>query len=485
MVIIGSLQDGKVEFKAVNSCIQLLPTLDGRALLTVEDVQPSAMLPGAADGVVPATLAMALHPVQQAMVECHASQCGFCTPGFVMSLWALYLQQDQIRDQTQAQHQHQGSAQSASAAVVPLLRSDIDAALSGNLCRCTGYRPIIAAARRMGELPRVGFDRAALALQLQALQREAGTVHEAHGRRFHAPRTVAELVQLRADHPDACLLAGGTDVGLWVTKQLRELGDIIYLGQVSALRQMREVDRMLEIGAGVSLEAAYRALCQYYRVELTDLWQRFASQPIRNVGTLGGNVANGSPIGDSMPWLIALGAQVVLQGSQGVRVLALENFYLAYQQKDLRPGEFVLSVRVPLPRENLRFRTYKLAKRFDQDISAVCAAFAITLDSDSDSDSDSDGETIASARIAFGGMAGTPQRAASAEAALTGQPWTEAALAAAMDALEKDYTPLSDMRASNTYRVQAARNLLRRFWLETRTAAPLSVGEVNAFAPRA
>jgi xanthine dehydrogenase small subunit len=316
---------------------------------------------------------------------------------------------------------------------------------------------------------------------------------QGHSQRFHAPRTVGELVQLRADYPDACLLAGGTDVGLWVTKQLRELGDIIYLGQVSALRQMREVDAMFEIGAGVSLETAYRALCQYYPLELADLWQRFASQPIRNVGTLGGNVANGSPIGDSMPWLIALGAQVVLQGSQGVRVLALQDFYITYQQKDLRPDEFVLSVQVPLPRENLRFRTYKLAKRFDQDISAVCAAFAITLDGDTGGNGNGngtgsgnvDGAVIASARIAFGGMAGTPQRAANAEAALTGQPWTEATLLAAMHALEKDYMPLSDMRASNTYRMQTAKNLLRRFWLETRSAAPLSPGEVNAFAPPA
>ena len=326
----------------------------------------------------------------------------------------------------------------------------------------------------MQQLPRARFDRAALALQLQALQRSTASAYEAGGQQFHAPRTIDELVQLRADHPKACLLAGGTDVGLWVTKQMRDLGDIIYLGQVAALQQIVESNGMLEIGAGVTLEAAYAALARHYPTQLTDIWQRFASKPIRNVGTLGGNVANGSPIGDSMPWLIALGSEVVLQGVAGVRVLALEDFYLGYQQKDLRSDEFVLAVRIPVPKEEVLFRTYKLAKRFDQDISAVCAAFAITLD----------GNLVASARIAFGGMAAIPQRARSAEAALIGQPWSEATLTVAMLALEQDYAPLSDMRASSAYRMQAAQNLLRRFWLETRRAAPLSAEQVNAFAPR-
>jgi xanthine dehydrogenase small subunit len=208
---------------------------------------------------------------------------------------------------------------------------------------------------------------------------------------------------------------------------------------------------------------------------LQEMWQRFASLPIRNAGTLGGNVANGSPIGDSMPWLIALGSEVVLRSVAGERVLALEDLYLAYQKKDLRPDEFVQAVRVPLPRAGVAFRTYKLAKRFDQDISAVCAAFALTLD----------GATVRAARIAFGGMAATPKRAAQAEAALTGQPWIEDTLVRAMAALAQDYQPLSDMRASSEYRMTTAQNLLRRFWYETRTDAPLAPDAVNAFAVRA
>jgi len=434
-VVVGSLENGALELKAVNSCIQFTPTLDGKALFTVEDLQ----LP---DG--------RLHPVQQALVECHGSQCGFCTPGFAMSLWGMYLKQE-------------GQTPS---------RCQIDDALSGNLCRCTGYRPIIDAAVRMGELPPAEFDRDAVAAQLRSLQRSAGASYEYAGRSFHAPRTLDELVLLRAAHPQALILAGSTDVGLWVTKGMRELNDIIYLGHVEELKRVSEEGGMLAIGAGVTLQDAYAAICRHYPDELNELWQRFASLPIRNAGTLGGNVANGSPIGDSMPWLIALGARLVLRGASGERALALEDFYLGYQQKDLRADEFVAGLRIPLPRAELRFRTYKLAKRFDQDISAVCAAFALTFD----------GETIKEARIAFGGMAATPKRAAAAEAVLAGRAWDEAALTEAMAALASDYQPLSDMRASSAYRMKTAQNLLRRFWLETRLDNPLPPSAVNAFA---
>jgi xanthine dehydrogenase small subunit len=433
-VVVGELRGGSVELKPINSCIQFLPALDGKALFTVEDLKQP-------DG--------ALHPVQQAMVECHGSQCGFCTPGFVMSLWGLYLKKE---------------------CAIPA-RKEIDDALSGNLCRCTGYRPIINAARRMGELPPVRFDRAALARALQAIQRSDMLTYTHAGRSFFIPLTLQQLVAVRARHPRAILLSGSTDIGLWVTKQMRELGDIIYLNQVAELRKVQEQDGMLEIGAAVPLDDAYAAVCAQYP-ELAELRQRFASLPIRNAGTLVGNVANGSPIGDSAPWLIALGARIMLRGAEGRRVMPLENFYLDYQKKDLRPGEFVEAVRVPPRAANLQFRTYKLAKRFDQDISAVCAAFALTLD----------GDTIRSARVAFGGMAATSRRAPQAEAALAGQPWNEATLTNAMHALARDYTPLTDMRASSAYRMKTAQNLLRRFWLETRPHMPLPAQAVNAFA---
>ncbi|HEY1149409.1 MAG TPA: xanthine dehydrogenase small subunit, partial [Pseudoduganella sp.] len=370
--------------------------------------------------------------------------------GFAMSLWGMYLKQEGRRPE----------------------RKEIDDCLSGNLCRCTGYRPIIDAAQRMVELPKVEFDRARLTEQLASLKRGQLAVYSAHGQTFLAPRTLDELIQLRAANPNAVLLAGSTDVGLWITKQMRELDDIIYLGHVDALKTLREIDGKLEIGAGVSLEDAYGALCRHYPSELGEMRQRFASLPIRNAGTLGGNVANGSPIGDSMPWLIALGAEIVLCGAAGERVLPLEAFYLDYMKKDLQPDEFVQAVRVPLPRADVQFRTYKLAKRFDQDISAVCAAFAFRVE---------DG-VIAEARIAFGGMAATPKRAARTEALLQGRPWSEAAMREAMAMLAQDYDPLTDMRASSEYRMKTAQNLLRRFWLETRSEAPLAPQDVNAFA---
>ncbi|MBC3809972.1 MULTISPECIES: xanthine dehydrogenase small subunit [Undibacterium] len=438
-VVTGELRDGKVEMKSVNACLQLMPTLDGKAIFTVEDLSQEAPL----------------HPVQQAMVECHASQCGFCTPGFVMSLWDLYLQR---------------SPESA-----PLQRKQIDIALSGNLCRCTGYRPIIDAAHRMEELPRQDFDQAGLAAILAGLVRSETLEYVWQGQHFYAPRTMAELVRLRAAHPQACLLAGGTDIGLWVTKQFRELGDIIYLGHVEELRSVTEKNDVLEIGAAVTLDEAYRALCEYYPQELSELWQRFASLPIRHAGTLGGNVANGSPIGDSMPWLIALGSRIVLKSADGERELALEDFYLGYQQKDLRPTEIVAAIRIPLPGAGKIFRTYKLAKRFDQDISAVCAAFSAQLQNG----------ILSEVRIAFGGMAATPKRATHAETALEQQVWNEATLQTAMLALAEDYAPLSDMRASAEYRLQTAQNLLRRFWLETRADDALPTALLNPFAAAA
>ncbi|RZI43775.1 xanthine dehydrogenase small subunit [Herbaspirillum sp. HC18] len=436
-VVVGELKGGQVDLKAVNSCIRFLPTLDGKALFTVEDLKQP-------DG--------SLHPAQQAMVECHGSQCGFCTPGFVMSLWGLYLKQD-------GKPGHPD-------------RKEIDDTLSGNLCRCTGYRPIIDAAQRMLDLPRVQFDRAALASSLKSIQRNEALTYTCDGRSFHVPRTLEQLLTLRAENPDATILSGSTDIGLWVTKQMRDLGDIIYINEVAELQRLEEKDGKLEIGAAVTLEDAYAAVCKHYPQELSEMRQRFASLPVRNAGTLGGNVANGSPIGDSAPWLIALGSEIVLHGKNGRRTMPLEAFYLDYQKKDLRPDEIVEAMRIPLPMAGLRFRTYKLSKRFDQDISAVCAAFAITLD----------GGTVRNPRIAFGGMAATSRRAPKAEAALAGREWNEAALNEAIKALADDYAPMTDMRASSEYRMKAAQNLLRRFWLETRPDAPLPADALNAFA---
>ncbi|HEY9103324.1 xanthine dehydrogenase small subunit [Chitinimonas sp.] len=417
-VVLGELQDGVVRLRAINSCIQFLPSLDGKALYTVEDL----------------TEGEALHPVQTAMVDCHASQCGFCTPGFVMSLWAMYEQHPEWPGRDVA----------------------IDAC-SGNLCRCTGYRPILDAAEAAYQHPPRRLERAALVDKLQALAELPALQYLAQGQHFFAPRSVAELARLRLAYPAARLLAGSTDVGLWVTKQLRELGDLIYLGQVAELRQIRRDARGLEIGAAVPLSDAFEALCQQ-EPHWLDLARRFASVPMRNAGTLGGNVANGSPIGDSMPALIALSATLSLQCGEAIRSLPLEDFYLGYQQTALQPGEFLRAIHVPTPSPGRVFRSYKLSKRYEQDISAVCAAFALTLDTQG---------KISEARVAFGGMAAIPRRAPRCEAVLLGQAWNETTLRAAQAALHEDYLPLSDMRASADYRQQAAAGLLERYWRET------------------
>jgi xanthine dehydrogenase small subunit len=475
-VVVGERDElGGVSFKAVNACIQFLPTLDGKALFTVEDLRQP-------DG--------SLHPVQEALVECHGSQCGFCTPGFVMSMWAMYKKHGhEYGHKPGQQHDHQHGRQPYDPAhahahvcgancTVPS-REEVSNALTGNLCRCTGYRPIVDAAMRMFELPApiAPVDTAALSRTLLSLERDATFEYEHAGQRFAAPRTVDALAQLKEAQPAVRILAGSTDIGLWVTKQMRALGDIVYVGQIAELQTIETADGWLRIGAGVTVEAAYAEIAKHYP-ELTEMWQRFASLPIRNAGTLGGNVANGSPIGDSMPGLIALGAYVVLRGGAVEREMPLEDLYLAYQKKDMAEHEFVVAVKVPLrtgARANLRFRTYKISKRFDSDISAVCAAFAYIAD----------GDAIREPRIAFGGMAATPKRATHAESVLQDAHWHEATAQAAMLALAKDYAPLSDMRATDAYRLETAKNTLYRFWLETRPHDPLPKSALDVRAVQA
>ena len=323
----------------------------------------------------------------------------------------------------------------------------------------------------MFDLPHVPFDRDALRRQLQGIARDGTLVYEHDGRRFFAPRSIAELTQLRANHPQATILAGNTDVGLWVTKQLRDLREIIYIGCIDELKEIRESGGVLRIGAGATLTDAYRALARHYP-EVNEMWERFASPPIRNAGTMGGNVANGSPIGDSMPGLIALGATVTLRNRERSRTLPMEDLYIGYMKKAMADDEILEAIEVPLPDPSLRFRTYKLSKRYDSDISAVCAAFAIELE----------GGRIERCRVAFGGVAATPKRAPATESALSGKAWTEATVRAGMAALATDYTPLTDMRASAEYRARTAQNLLYRFFLETRPDKPLPAAQVSVFA---
>lgn len=424
--------DGRLCVRAINACIRFLPALDGRELITVESLRGT-------DG--------RLHPVQQAMVDCHGSQCGFCTPGFVMSMFALYKNRSAAN------------------------RREIDEALAGNLCRCTGYRPIVAAAEAMYRLGEMEADDSWLRAphgsgraeererieRLQAISRAGDLAIEAEGKRYFAPATLDELARLAGEFPDATLLAGGTDVALRVTKELRDLPVVIFTGRVRELQVLAVSATHLEIGAAVTLADAMPAILEHYP-ELEELLLRFASPPIRNAGTLGGNIANGSPIGDSMPALLVLDAKLLLRRGASTRELPLRDFYLDYRKTALEPGELLERVRIPLPVPNAVFRTYKVSKRFDQDISAVCGAYRLELD----------GDRVAGIRIACGGMAAVPKRATEAEAALVGGDWNEASVRQAMAALDRDFTPLGDMRSSAGYRRQVCANLLYRFYLETR-----------------
>ena len=404
-VVVAEPDGERLRYRAINSCIALASSVDGKALWTVEDL-------AAEDGT--------LHPAQEAMVQCHGSQCGFCTPGFVMSLFGMYQNHERVTRELAVEE------------------------LSGNLCRCTGYRPILDAAMQMKSLPRAAVDEATI---LELLRRP---------REGFAGMTLPQLLQERAANPQAQVVAGTTDVGLWITKQHRQFDAVLDVTRCAELRRIERYDNHLAIGAAATLTDAFAALVEE-RPQLKAFANRFAGLPVRNAGTLGGNVANGSPIGDSMPLLIALGAHVVLMSVRGHRSLPLEDFYTGYRQTQLAADEIVAWIKVPRPRAGEFVRAYKVSKRFDDDISAVCLCIAMTLEAGA----------VAQVRIGAGGVAATPARARSTEAILAGRPWTEAAARAAGDALRAEFQPISDMRASAAYRAEVLGNLMQRFWLES------------------
>jgi len=430
-VLVGRRIDGRLRYEAVNACIQPLATLDGCHLLTVEDVQRP-------DG--------SLHPVQQAMVDTHASQCGFCTPGFVMALLALY-------------HDRQA-----------LQRWTVSDVLAGNLCRCTGYGPILRAAERM----RAGADQdpwpfdPAMADRLEALDDGAGYRVVQRHREFVAPSTLDALADHAAADPEATIIAGSTDTGLWVTKQHRDLGRQIWLGRVDELRRIVEDDGQLVIGAAASYSDAVDIISAHYP-DAGELIRRIGSVQIRNAGTIGGNIANGSPIGDMPPFLIAAGASLRLRHGRTVRTIPLEQFFIDYGRQDRRPGELVEAVLLPKPTPDWRFSAYKISKRFDQDISAVCGAFNLRV---------SDG-IVREARLVFGGMAAIPKRAAATETALCGSAWEVDAVARIAPRLADDFAPISDMRASAGYRLAVARNLLIKCCIEASQPTSLRLAGEN------
>ena len=393
--------------RSLNACILFMGQLAGKAVRTVEGI-------AGPDG--------SLHPVQQAMVDHHGSQCGFCTPGFVVSMATAHLNG----------------------------RSDHDDQLAGNLCRCTGYAPIVRAAQAAADAP--------VPVWMHDNAPAAATPL--------APSSADGLAAWYLDHPDGTLIAGATDVGLWVTKQFRDLGHVAFLHACTDLQTIEVLDNAIRFGAGVTMTQVLDAVADDYP-SYAAMIRRYGSVQVRNAATIGGNIANGSPIGDNPPALIALGATLHLRRGDVQRDVALEDYFVAYGKQDRAPGEFVTGVTIPRGRD--AHRVYKLSKRFDQDISAVCAGFDVTV---------ADG-IVTAARIAFGGMAGLPKRAAAVEAVLLGQPWSAQTIAAALPAFADDFQPLDDMRASAAYRLEAAQNMLQRYFADL-SGASVDVRGISA-----
>ena len=431
-VVIGEEKDGALHYSAVNSCIRMAHAIDGMALWTVEDL-------AAPDG--------GLHPVQEALLDCHASQCGFCTPGFAMSLFGLY-------------QNCQGQ---------PISRQQAQTALSGNLCRCTGYRPILDAAQAMQKLPIRTLDEAPIVQALRGMKARAATA-DAHSAPHHylAPTNLHDLLSARSAYPKAQIIAGATDVGLWVTKMHQRFDQVLDTTRAAELRAIEHYPHHIAIGAAVTLTEAFAALVAQ-RPALKVFLDRFAGLPVRNAGTLGGNIANGSPIGDSMPLLIALGASLVLmrmvttgkgkntRQTMAHREIRLEDFYTGYRKNLLAADELLAWIKVPHATPDEWMRAYKVSKRKEDDISAVCLALRLTL---------VDG-IVQSASIGAGGVAATPVRARATEAMLQGKPWNSLSVQNAMDTLREEFQPISDMRASAAYRSTVLPHLLQRFWLES------------------
>jgi len=404
---------GKLRYQPVNACILCLGAIEGKEVITVEGLKKGDRL----------------HAVQQAMVDCHASQCGFCTPGFVMALYA---------------HCKTGTP------------PELADAIAGNLCRCTGYRPILHAGKRARELAdwqQEAAEDAERAKRIAALPKDMVRM-----KGFFAPLGVGEFARYLVEHPKATILAGGTDVGLWITKEHRDLDEVAYIGRVAELRKIEETPRQLEIGAAVTYAEACEALERIHS-DIGELLRRLGAVQVRAAGTLAGNIANGSPIGDSMPVLLALDATLILQKGEATREARLARFYTGYRKSVLLPGEFIRAIRVPKLVPGARFAAYKLSKRFDQDISSICAAFHVAG---------------SKARFGFGGMAATPMRARQAEAAYAARE-----IEAACTALVEDFSPISDQRASAWYRIRAAQALLRKFHAGASPRALLDMAPVT------
>ena len=416
-VVLGELKDNKINYKAINSCITFLPTLQGKQLILVEDLISK-------EG--------SLHPVQKAMVNYHGSQCGFCTPGFVMSLFSLFKKNSKFKD------------------------DEIKDSIAGNLCRCTGYQPIIKAAKSLknkNKIDHFSKNKKNTINLLKKINNKSIVIYN-KGKKYFAPRYVAELKKILKKNSNADFLSGGTDLSLVVTKERKDINSIIYMNSIRELSYIKNNNKFIEIGASTPL-IKFEVYIKKYYPDFTKILKRYGSPQIRNVATIAGNIATASPIGDCLPLLLSLNAQVVLQDLKKTKVLFLDDFFISYRKTKLKKGQFIHSIRIPLFK-NSTFKAYKVSKRFDDDISSVCAAFNLDIKKNK----------ILSARIAYGGMAEIPKRAFHCEKILLNSLVTDQIIDKAKKALEKDFKPISDMRASRLYRMEVAKNLLEKFCVE-------------------
>ena len=416
-VVLGEFKDNKINYSSINSCIIFLPTLNGKQLILVEDLKLE-------NG--------SLHPVQQAMVNYHGSQCGFCTPGFVMSLFSMFKNHSRYNEN--------------------LIKNTI----SGNLCRCTGYQPIIKAAKSLNNKKKsdqFDKDKKNVIKLLKKINNESIVIYQ-KGKKYFAPRYVQELKKILKKNINSHLLSGGTDLSLIVTKERKDIDSIIYMNAISELNYLKNSNTYIEVGANTPLIKFENYIEKYYP-DFTSILKRYGSVQIRNTATIAGNIATASPIGDTLPLLLSLDAKVVLRSIKKTKVVSLNDFFVSYRKTKLKKGQFIESIRIPLFPKNI-FKAYKISKRFDDDISSVCASFNLQVEN----------KKVKNIRIAYGGMASVPKRATNCERILLNSQITEKIINTAQEALEKDFKPISDMRASAKYRMMVAKNLLHKCFLE-------------------
>ena len=425
-VVLGELKNNDINYKAVNSCIAFLPTLAGKQLILVEDLISEKNL---------------LHPVQEAMVKYHGSQCGFCTPGFIMSLFSMFKNYTKLKNEI------------------------INDSIAGNLCRCTGYKPIIKAAKSLNSKNKVDHfykNKKKTISLLKKIGNESIAIYN-KGKRYFAPRYVSELKKTIKRNTNSQLLSGGTDLSLLVTKDRKDINSIIYMNSIKELNYIKNNNKYIEVGATTPLTDFEIYIKKYYP-DFNKILKRYGSIQIRNVATIAGNIATASPIGDNLPLLLALDSKVVLQGIKKNKIIPINDFFINYRKTKLKEGQFIHSIRIPIFNKNI-FKAYKISKRFDDDISSVCAAFNLTIEN----------KKIKDIKIAYGGMAATPKRAIYCERVLLKSLITNKIIDKAKNALEKDFAPISDMRASGKYRKIIAKNLLEKCFLEIKEKKSIGI----------